>query len=101
MNPFTVRVTASFVAISLLAACTAMAPAPDQPALNGTAWVLSSLPGHSLVAEATSTLRFEGGRVSGTDGCNRYIAPYSAAGSTLEVDPKGASTQMACPPPVM
>lgn len=101
MNFPTVRVLASLAASCLLAACTAMSPAPEQPALNGTAWVLSALPGQSLVAEVAPTLRFEGGRVSGTDGCNRYTAPYAAAGSTLEVGSKGASTQMACPPPVM
>lgn len=101
MNPFTVRVGANLGVIALLAACTAMSPAPDQPPLNGTAWVLSALPGQSLLAESTPTLRFEGGRASGTDGCNRYTAPYTVTGATLEVSPKGASTQMACPPLVM
>lgn len=101
MNPFTVRVGASLAVIALLAACTAMTHAPDQPALDGTAWVLSSLPGQSLVAEATPTLRFEGGRVFGTDGCNRYSAPFTATSETLEVGTRGVSTQMACPPPVM
>jgi heat shock protein HslJ len=99
--PPTVRVAARLAAICLLTACTAMTPAPEKSDLNGTAWVLSALPGQSLLAESTPTMRFEGGRVSGTDGCNRYTAPYSAAGATLEVGHKGASTQMACPPPVM
>ena len=41
MNVSTVRVLASLAMISLLAACTAMSPASEQPTLNGTAWVLS------------------------------------------------------------
>ena len=101
MNFPTVRVMASLAATCLLAACSAMSSAPEQRALNGTAWVLSSLRGQAPLAESTPTLRFEGGRVSGTDGCNRYIVPHTVTGTTLEVGPKGASTQMACPPPVM
>lgn len=101
MKAFTVRVLASLAMISLLAACAAVSTAAKPPGLNGTAWVLSSLPGQSPVAEGSPTLRFEGGSVQGTDGCNRYTAPYTATGSTLQVGPKGASTQMACPPEVM
>ncbi len=85
----------------ILSACTAMSPAGDPPELSGTAWVLSSLPGQSLLPDATVTARFEDGRVQGMDGCNRYTSPYTAAGSTLQVGPRGASTQMACPPAVM
>jgi heat shock protein HslJ len=101
MKPAIRRAAAILALTSLLAACTAMPPAPDQPGLNGTGWVLSALPGQSLLPDATATARFEGARVQGTDGCNRYSAPYTETGSTLQVGPRGASTQMACPPAVM
>jgi heat shock protein HslJ len=101
MNVSTVRVLASLAMISLVAACTALSPAPEQPTLNGTAWVLSSLPGQAPLAESLPTLRCEGERVSGTDGCNRYTAPYTTTGAKLEVDPRGASTQMTCSPEIM
>lgn len=101
MAVFTVRVLASLAMISLLAACTSVPTAAHPPELNGTAWVLSSLSGRAPVAAGSPTLRFEGGSVQGTDGCNRYTVPYTATGSTLQVGPKGASTQMACPPAVM
>lgn len=101
MKPAIRRAAAILALTSLLAACTAMPPAPDQPGLNGTVWVLSALPGQSLLPDATVTARFEGARVQGTDGCNRYSAPYTETGSTLQVGPRGASTQMACPPAVM
>ena len=82
----------------LLAACGSVQPVADAPSLENTAWALSALPGQSLVAESAATLRFEGGRVSGTDGCNRYSGSYSARGAELKVSPQLASTRMACPP---
>ena len=85
---------------ALLAACGSVQPVTDAPPLEKTAWVLSTLPGQSLAAESPPTLRFEGGRVSGTDGCNRYSGAYSAEGAELKVSPQLASTRMACPPPV-
>lgn len=78
-----------------------MSAAPEPPPLDGTAWVLSSLPGRTLVPKQTPTLGFEGGRASGTDGCNRYSTPYTVKGTAIEVSPRGISTQMACPPEVM
>jgi heat shock protein HslJ len=90
---------AAVLGAAMLSACTTMSTA-NAPDLNGTAWVLSSLPGRAPVAGGTPTLRFESERAQGTDGCNRFNAPYTAAGSTLQVGPRGASTQMACPPAV-
>jgi heat shock protein HslJ len=99
---FPVRRFASMLPlIWLVAACAAMSPAAKTPDLANTAWVLSSLPGHALKPDALPTARFEGGRVAGTDGCNRYTAPYTATGSALQVGPRGASTMMACAPEVM
>ena len=89
------------VASLLATACTAMSSAPDVPDLDGTAWVLSALPGRSLVEGATATLRFEGGRASGTDGCNRYATSYTADGGKLTFGEAGAATMMACPPAFM
>jgi len=85
---------------ALLAACASVPPVADAPSLENTAWVLTALPGQSLVAGSPATLRFEAGRVGGTDGCNRYSGPYSVEGAELKVTPQLASTMMACPPPV-
>jgi heat shock protein HslJ len=78
-----------------------MAGEPDSPGLEGTAWVLAAIPGQTPVPGATPTLRFEGGRAGGSDGCNRYSTSYTADGSALRLDPAGAMTQMACAPDVM
>lgn len=101
MNLTASRVMATLAMTGLLAACTAMAPAGSPPYLNGTAWVLSSLPGQTLQPGATPTATFENGRVQGTDGCNRYTAPFTVTGTRLEVGSRGASTMMACAPAVM
>ena len=95
------RATTAVLLSASLAACapetTAMTSASDASAIDGTAWVLAALPGQTVAGRA-ATLRFEGGRAQGHDGCNRFTTPYTASGSTLEVSSPGASTLMACPP---
>ena len=83
-----------------LVGCTAMSDETEAPSLDGTEWVLSSLSGRAAGAGQRATARFEGGRVQGTDGCNRYSAPYTVEGSAIEIGPRAATTQMACPPEV-
>ena len=94
-----VRRAITCVAALLAAAGTAVAS--DQPSLTGTGWVLSGLPGRTLVPGATATIRFEADRAHGTDGCNRYSSKATAAAGAIHFDPKAASTQMACPQDVM
>jgi heat shock protein HslJ len=85
----------------LLMACTAMSQGNEPvPPLDDTAWVLATLPGMTTPPVATPTLRFEAGRVQGSDGCNRFGAPYTGADGRLQIGPNGMSTQMACPEPV-
>ena len=64
MNLSTRLAVASLALAGLLSACTTMSTAADAPSLDGTAWVLSSLPGRTLVPGTTATLRFEGGRAA-------------------------------------
>jgi len=80
-------VTLAFAAIAPVAL------AAPPASLEGTAWVLAG-------NEAVS-LQFEQGRVSGSDGCNRFNGPYLSRGASLTIGPPLAATQMACPPPVM
>ncbi len=98
------------VPLLLLAAC---APSTSQPvtetpapaiqpsaALDGTGWILADLPEVPLTGQNDLTLRFEQGRASGSDGCNRFMGQYAATASTVKIN-AGAGTQMACPPEVM
>jgi heat shock protein HslJ len=81
----------------LLAGCASVQNAADVPSLDGTAWVLSDLPGRTLPPEAPATVQFQGGKAAGSDGCNRFSAAYTASGGTLSIA-QAASTMMACPP---
>lgn len=76
----------------------APSPAPSTAhALDGTAWTLASLAGRPVPPEASATLRFEGERVSGSDGCNRFTGPWTGGGATLRIGPNLAATRRACP----
>jgi heat shock protein HslJ len=90
----------SAAGLAAITGCLPMAATADSPALDGTAWVLTSLAGRNLSGPAV-TGRFENGRVQGTDGCNRYTSTYTTKGSSIQIGPKGATTRMACPPDVM
>lgn len=97
------RLAATGLAVAALVstACSSAPPMADAPRLEGTAWVLASLPGRTPTDGATATLRFEGGRAAGTDGCNRYTTTYSPSGGRLQFAAPAASTMMACAPEVM
>ena len=79
-----------------LVACSSVQRSAEMPSLDGTAWVLSDLPGRTLLPGQPATLQFQAGKAMGSDGCNRYTAPYTSREGALEVSP-GAMTRMACP----
>jgi len=96
-----VRASVGFVTCcALLVPLAAAATAPDTDALDGTAWIVAAIEGRQAPGGSTATLQFSDGRLSGSDGCNRFAGSYSATGSAFEVSPPLASTQMACPEPV-
>jgi heat shock protein HslJ len=76
----------------------AAAPAGAPRALDGSAWTLAWVPGFELPAQPLATLRFEGGRAVGSDGCNRYSTTYSSATGQLRFGAKTVATLMACAP---
>ncbi|MFO0826546.1 MAG: META domain-containing protein [Phycisphaerales bacterium] len=69
--------------------------------LDGTSWVLARLAGRGAVVGQAPTAEFASGQVRGSDGCNRFTAPFTAKGSTFTVGSGAAMTQMACEPAVM
>jgi XRE family transcriptional regulator, regulator of sulfur utilization len=75
-------------------------PVPASPPLLETTWVtieLAGVPVPLTPTERQPSLRFAaGGRVSGSDGCNRISATYTLAGSRITFGPI-AATRMACP----
>ena len=92
---------AGLVLGAMVVAQRGIAGAKEALNLDGTAWTLSALPGHALLAGRPVTMRFENGRVHGTDGCNRYTAPYAASADSFQLSAPISSTKMACPGPAM
>jgi len=85
----------------LAVAQTTAPPAEAGPSLEGTSWKLATLPGLTLVNDVSSTATFgAAGALTGSDGCNRYTAKWTASGNSLTVTP-GGKTMMACPEPIM
>lgn len=69
--------------------------------LSGTRWSLVSIGGSPVLASESTSMQFDKGRLSGSDGCNRYATSYTASASSLKIGPNIAGTRMACAPPVM
>lgn len=92
---------AVFVLAVWLMVGSALASDKGGPPLEGTAWVLSSLGGRIPPTGASATARFEGNRIQGTNGCNRYSAPVVIKGTQVQISPNAATTNMACPPDIM
>ena len=70
--------------------------AGDDAALNGTQWALDVARHGGERGETVSPwIKFEDGRVSGSDGCNRFSGSYEASDGALTLGPL-AGTQIAC-----
>jgi heat shock protein HslJ len=90
------------LSVMLVAACAAPEPKPEPgDPLSGTRWSLVSFGGSPVLASETTSLQFDRGRLSGSDGCNRYATSYSASRERLRVGLNVVSTRRACPPQVM
>lgn len=61
-------------------------------------WQIADLNGGGTVARGQ--LRFDGDRVAGTVGCNRFGGGWRQDGQTISFG-QMMSTRMACPPPLM
>jgi heat shock protein HslJ len=101
MKSFVVRAAGAVLAALVAAGCsTVFAGSAASPGLDGSAWVLSDLPGKALVPQSSSTLQFAAGRASGSDSCNRFAGAYTQDKSALSFG-QLVSTQMACAAEVM
>ena len=70
----------------------------DASSIEGVPWVLASGVDVAGWEEVAPSATFEGGRVAGSTGCNRYTGSYTIDGDVLELG-QIASTRMACLPP--
>jgi heat shock protein HslJ len=89
-----------------LLAAALVSTASSAAELEQTDWRLVQYRTDSGLVDATgagvpAVLRFDGGRLSGSAGCNRLLGSYTREGASLKLAPNMASTMMACPPPLM
>ncbi len=68
--------------------------------LAGTSWIFVSIGGVAVAKDRPTSLQFDGARLSGSAGCNRFSGGYAAADGNLTAGPLMA-TEMACPGPGM
>lgn len=64
--------------------------------LSGTNWTFVSIGGTPVATDRPTRLQFDGNRLSGSAGCNRFSGTYVVDGGTLKAGPLMA-TEMACP----
>jgi heat shock protein HslJ len=75
--------------ILLMSGC--VAPKQEAPVLK------SSLDGDWQSTHSKANVRFDHGKLSGSDGCNRFAGNYTVEGNRLSVGENMMSTMMACP----
>ena len=85
---------------SISSLSTRVAAADDSLHLEGTSWVLVMLEDHRPLPQPAVTMRFEKGRVSGSDGCNTYMADYGTSPVGFRLLSPTVSTRKACPPAI-
>jgi len=85
----------------VLAGCASEAKLAPGDSLSGTRWSLVSIGGSPVLASESTSMQFDKGRLSGSDGCNRYSTGYVVSDGKLKIGPNLAGTRMACPPPIM
>lgn len=64
--------------------------------IAATSWTFVSIGGTPVAPDRPTSLQFDGARLSGSAGCNRFSGGYSVADGTLTAGPLMA-TKMACP----
>jgi heat shock protein HslJ len=97
------RALLAFVGIVLVVGCGEdgdEGAATGASALEGVPWVVVSGLETAGWEQTPPSVTFADGTVSGSSGCNRFTGSYSVDGDTLELG-EIATTEMACPPPVM
>ncbi len=85
----TIVLAVSFVIALLITGC--VAPKQDVSVAK------SSLDGDWQSTKSRANVRFDHGKISGSDGCNRFGGSYTVEGSRLSVGENMMSTMMACP----
>lgn len=83
------------VILSLVALAVPAAAQETGPQLAGPFWQLVAINGQPLADGIAASILFDGGRASGSAGCNSFSAAYTRDGASIAFD-QAASTLMLC-----
>ena len=75
-------------------------PPPAAHQVEGSTFKILTVNGKPALRNVDADIRFEGGRISGTAGCNRLSGAFTQSGNVLSISGVGV-TMMACPPAQM
>ena len=94
--------TCAAVTLSMVGCATMSNPSTERNLneLQNKNWVVSEINGTKLVADPAQqadvpSIQFDNERVSGSDGCNRFMGGYAVKGTEIKFS-QLASTQKAC-----
>jgi heat shock protein HslJ len=102
-RPGAVRITASFVVLTAMffVGCSGGGAASPSPAsLDGRTFLSTRVQGHDLVPGSTVRMRFQGGQLGISAGCNQMSGKYAIVDGRLTTG-QMAMTEMACDEPRM
>jgi putative lipoprotein len=86
--------------VFLVSACGGDDDAEAPASLDGTSWTLVEGTDVTIPDDVEMTIAFQGGRASGSGGCNRFTGSYEQGGESISLG-RLASTRMACAEEVM
>lgn len=85
------------LSVSMVTACTGSNTKTQETfSLKGTAWQLKTLQSQAIKVINPLTLEFEGNRIGGFSGCNRYFGSYKSNNDGTFSSGSLASTRIAC-----
>jgi heat shock protein HslJ len=98
------RAALSGLALAAIVAGCGAVPIPGSSAplpvdLGASAWAVVELPGLALVDERRPFVRFDGGRLSGSTGCNDLQARVEISGDQIRVE-EIVTTDVGCGDPI-
>lgn len=98
IHSFTLPLLAVLLGLAMLSACSPGPTTKTTPgkSLGETHWQLTTLAGQAVSSKRPLTLDFDGNRMSGYAGCNRFFGSYTSnTDGAFSTGPIGATT-MAC-----
>ena len=82
------------VAVLVLAGCATVDSTGDP--LSGTRWSLVSIGGSPVLVSESTSMQFDKGRLTGSDGCNALGGKFKATAAKISTNDLGPQTAIGC-----